>query len=367
MRASGAAGSATAGATGTAGAPMPARAAAVAAYLDKHWPSGAGGAVVTAKDGGLVGCRGRGRANREAGIDAGCDTVFDIGSITKSFTAAAILKLETTGALRVTDPISDHLGPVPADKRGITVHHLLTHTSGLPESLGDDYAPLSRDALLTRALAAPLESTPGVMFAYSNVGYSMLAAIVERASGTPYPEFLARNLFEPAGMTRTGYRAADPRRDDIAVEYDSDGRGHGTPLDHPRAPDGPYWNLRGNGGLLSTAHDMYRWYLALDGESILPAAAKAKMFAPHVSEGPDTTQSYGYGWSILPGAPGVPGPIATHNGGNDLSYARFLIRPADRVMVFWVTNHVAREGKWNLDEQDRELTLRLATLTATDT
>ncbi|MFI6981034.1 serine hydrolase domain-containing protein [Embleya sp. NPDC050154] len=354
----------TATAPATAAPPTSARATAVAAYLDKHWPSGAGGAIATARNGELVSCQGRGRANIEARVDAGCDTVFDIGSITKSFTAAAILKLETTGALRVTEPIGTYLGPVPADKRGITVHHLLTHTSGLPEGLGDDYDPVSRDDMLARALAAPLDSAPGKTFGYSNVGYSLLAAILEKASGTSYSEFLTRNLFTPAGMTRTGYRLADPRRDDIAVEYDADGHAHGIPLDHPWAPDGPYWNLRGNGGLLSTARDMYRWYRALDGESILPAAAKAKMFSPHVPEGPDTPQSYGYGWSVLPSA---SGPIATHDGGNDWSYARFLIRPADRTMVFWVSNHVAREGKWNLEEQDRELSLDLLALTATTT
>lgn len=355
---------ATAAATATVAPPTSARAAAVAVYLDRHWPSGAGGAIATARNGELVSCQGRGRANIESGVDAGCDTVFDIGSITKSFTAAAILKLETTGALRVTDPIGTYLGPVPAGKRDITVHHLLTHTSGLPEGLGDDYDPVGRDDMLARALAAPLDAAPGETFGYSNVGYSLLAAIVEKASGTSYSEFLTRNLFTPAGMTRTGYRPADPRRDDMAVEYDADGHAHGTPLDHPWAPDGPYWNLRGNGGLLSTARDMFRWYRALDGESILPATAKAKMFTPHVPEGPDTPQSYGYGWSVLPSA---SGPIATHDGGNDWSYARFLIRPADRAMVFWVSNHVAREGTWNLEEQDRELSLDLLALTATTT
>ncbi|OPC78478.1 serine hydrolase [Embleya scabrispora] len=336
------------------------RARAVARYLDANWPTGASGAIATARDGEPVGCQGRGKANVETGADAGCDTVFDIGSITKSFTAAAILKLETTGALRVTDPIGTILRAVPADKRGITVHHLLTHTSGLPEGLGDDYEPVRRDAMIARALAAPLDAVPGRTYAYSNVGYSLLAAIIEKVSGTGYGDYLTRNLFTPAGMTRTGYRLADPCRDDIAVEYDSDGRSQGTPLDHPWAADGPFWNLRGNGGLLSTARDMLRWYRALEGESVLPAAAKAKMFTPHVSEGVPT-QFYGYGWTIVT----TPsGPIVTHNGGNDWSYARVAIRPADHVMVFWVGNQAVRDGMWNLEDLDHTFTLGLLTLLA---
>lgn len=333
------------------------QAEAVAQFLHKNWPKGASGTVVTAKDGNLVGCQGMGQADQGAARAADCDTVYDIGSITKSFTAAAVLKLEMSGKLQVTDAIGAHLGGVPADKRGITIHHLLTHTSGLPEGIGDDYDPVSRDAVIATALATPLESAPGREFAYSNVGYSLLAAIVERASGFAYDEYLTRNLFQPAGMTRTGYALPDPRRGDVAVEYDEQGASQGRPFEHPWAPDGrPYWNLRGNGGLLSTARDMYLWYRALDGESVLNAAAKAKMFAPHVPEGGGSASSYGYGWTI---APTDDGPIATHDGGNGWSFARVLIRPGDRALVFWVTNTAIREGRWNLEDRDKDLSLGL--------
>lgn len=333
------------------------QAEAVAKFLRENWPEGAGGTVVTARDGTLVGCQGLGQSDQGAGRAADCDTVYDIGSITKSFTAAAVLKLEMGGALRVTDPIGAHLGAVPVDKRGITIHQLLTHTSGLPEGIGDDYDPVSRDAMVAGALAAPLESAPGREFAYSNVGYSLLAAIVERVSGVAYDDYLTRNLFQPAGMTRTGYALPDPGRGDVAVEYDEEGASQGRPFEHPWAPDGrPYWNLRGNGGLLSTARDMYLWYRALEGESVLSAAAKAKMFTPHVPEGGGSAGSYGYGWTVTPTD---GGPVVTHDGGNDWSFARVLIRPSDRTLVFWVTNSVIREGGWNLEEQDRELSLGL--------
>ncbi|WP_436789831.1 serine hydrolase domain-containing protein [Yinghuangia sp. YIM S10712] len=350
------------GASTGPGSPTPSstfgeQAEAVAKLLGDTWPRGAGGTVVTARDGELVGCQGMGPADQGAGRAADCDTVYDIGSITKSFTAAAVLKLEMSGTLRVTDAIGAHLDPVPADKRGITIHHLLTHTSGLPEGIGDDYDPVSRDAMIATAMATPLESTPGREYAYSNVGYSLLAAIVERVSGVAYDDYLTRHVFHPAGMTRTGYALPDPRRGDVAVEYDEQGASQGRPFEHPWAPDGrPYWNLRGNGGLLSTARDMYLWYRALEGESVLNAAAKAKMFTPHVAEGGGSSGSYGYGWTILPTD---HGPIATHDGGNDWSFARVLIRPGDRTLVFWATNTAVREGGWDLEEQDEELTLGL--------
>ncbi|MGW0659943.1 serine hydrolase domain-containing protein [Streptodolium elevatio] len=343
--------------------PLPSseQADAVAKFLGENWPEGAGGSVVTARNGELVSCQGLGRSDEAAGRAAGCDTVYDIGSITKSFTAAAVLKLEMNGALRVTDSIGVHLGAVPADKRAITIHQLLTHTSGLPEGIGEDYEPLSRDAMLGRALATPLEAAPGEEFAYSNTGYSVLAAVVEKVSGMSYGDFLARNLFGPAGMTRTGYVLPDPGRGDVAVEYDEQGASQGRPFEHPWAPDGPYWNLRGNGGLLSTASDMFRWYRALEGDTILNGAAKAKMFTPHVPEGDGLPSSYGYGLTVFPTD---KGPLITHDGGNDWSFARFAIRPSDHTMVFWATNTAIREGKWDLEDQDADLTQDLIALAA---
>ena len=138
---------------------------------------------------------------------------------------------------------------------------MLTHTSGLVDVLGGDYERQTRGSMLAGALESELQARPGAEYAYSNVGYSVLAAIVEKASGIGYEEFLAKHLFAPAGMTQTGYVLPDWEPGQVAVEYDRQGRPHGRPLDHPWASDGPYWNLRGNGGLLSTARDMFRWQL----------------------------------------------------------------------------------------------------------
>ena len=137
---------------------------------------------------------GFGLADRDAKVAAGCDTVYDTMSMTKQFTAAAILKLEMMGKLRVSDPISKFVGPVPDDKRAITLHHLLTHTAGLTEGLGGDYEALSQREMLDGALESELRSAPGTEYSYSNLGYSMLAAIIEQVSGRSYEEFLAESL-----------------------------------------------------------------------------------------------------------------------------------------------------------------------------
>ncbi|GAA1506940.1 serine hydrolase domain-containing protein [Streptomyces synnematoformans] len=347
--------------SGTAGTPAAAKdhpaARAVEKYLDRVWPDGAPGTVVAARGGARVVCSGRGLADPAEGTRAGCGTVYDIASMTKQFTAAAIVKLQTEGRLDVADPLARYVDGVPADKRGITLHHLLTHTAGLPESLGDDYDPVSRAELVSGALAAPLRSRPGETYAYSNTGYSLLAAVVEEASGTGYERYLAERLFRPAGMTDTGYVLPGWDRGRIAVEYDRAGRPQGTPLDHPWAADGPYWNLRGNGGMLSTARDMLRWHRALLGDRVLGGAARSLLFTRYVSEGEGGGSFYGYGWSLLDldGA-----PVATHDGGNDWSAGRVARFLDDGTLVFWISSGAMRDGRWDLPAMDRELTTGIA-------
>ncbi|WP_141578846.1 serine hydrolase [Actinomadura sp. WMMA1423] len=337
------------------GAPEPVD-RSIARYLDRTLPAGPGGTVVAARGGELVHCKGFGLADRAAGTPATCDTVYDVMSITKQFTAAAIVKLEMMGRLRTTDRISTFLGPVPPDKRGITLHHLLTHTAGLPNGLGDDYDPVSRDEMLKEALKSKLLSRPGTEFHYSNTGFSVLAAVVEKVSGTSYERFLAKYLFAPAGMTRTGYVLPKFSWAQVAVEYDENGASQGRPFDHPWAADGPYWNLRGNGGMLSTGRDMFKWHRALLGGTILNAAAKAEMFQPHARI-PGMRAAYGYGWGVLRTK---DGRVVWHNGGNDWSFASYSRILRDGTMVYWVTNQVSQADQWNLEDSELEMNQALA-------
>jgi CubicO group peptidase (beta-lactamase class C family) len=317
-------------------------------------PEGSSGSLVAAIDGRMVTCRGWGTADRESGDPAGCDTVYDVMSMTKQFTAAAILKLEMQGRLRVTDPIGRYVADVPPDKRDITVQHLLTHTAGLVDSLGGDYEPLSGADLVAEALGSDLRSRPGARHHYSNVGYSLLAVIIEEASGTGYEEYLAEHLFAPAGMDRTGYVLPDWRRSDIAVEYDEEGRHQGRPIDHVWAADGPYWNLRGNGGLLSTARDMFQWHRALEGEQVLDAEAKADLFRPRVLEEPGGDTRYAFGWVVMDTS---YGPVTWHNGGNGWSYGEIARLPEAGAFVFWVTNQYrSKADRWNLERSGGSIT-----------
>ncbi|MCP9955313.1 serine hydrolase domain-containing protein [Actinomadura madurae] len=343
------------------GVPRAARSAepvdrSIARYLDRTLPHGPGGTVVAARGAELAHCKGFGLADRTSRSPATCDTVYDVMSITKQFTAAAIMKLVMMGRLRTTDRIGTVIGPVPADKRGITLHHLLTHKAGLAEGLGDDYEPVSRDEMLDKALKSKLVSRPGTEFHYSNTGFSVLAAIVEKVSGTSYERFLAKHLFAPAGMTQTGYVLPKFSRAQVAVEYDEEGASQGRPLDHPWAADGPYWYLRGNGGMLSTGRDMFRWHRALLGDTILSAAAKARMFEPHARI-PGTEAAYGYGWGVLHTK---DGRVAWHNGGNDWSFASYSRILRDGTMVFWVTNQASQADQWNLEDSELEMNQALA-------
>lgn len=140
----------------------------------------------------------------------------------------------------------------------------------------------------------------------------------------------------------------------MAVEYGPQGGSHGRPFDHPWAKDGPYWHLRGNGGLLSTARDMFRWEVALEGHRVLDQRPKDELFEPRVLEEPGGDSYYGYGWVI--GATGQ-GTVAWHNGGNGWSYGELTRLLDHRVMVFWVSNRATdRAAGWNLYRLGPKLT-----------
>ena len=328
-------------------------------FLDRTLPEGASGSLVVARKGEMVHCVGFGLADREARVGAACDTAYDIQSITKQFTAAAILKLEMMARLRVNDPISNFVGPVPDDKREITLHQLLTHTAGMIEGLGGDYDRLSRKDLVAGALESKLRSPPGAEYHYSNLGYGLLAAIIEKVSGMGYEEFLAEQLFAPSGMTQTGYVLPEWGSDQVAVEYDARAVPQGRPFDRRWADDGPYWNLRGNGGLLSTPRDMFRWHIALEGDEVLDQGAKDKLFSPYVLEEEGGDSYYGYGWVVL--RSDDYGKVVWHDGGNAWNFGVFTRLLDDGVMVFWVTNRYrAKDEGWNLYRLEPKLTSGIA-------
>jgi CubicO group peptidase (beta-lactamase class C family) len=311
----------------------------LAERLDRHLSRltrfGFSGGVLVAEKGRVILKKGYGFANREAGVPFGVDTVTSVGSITKQFTGAAILKLEMQGRLRVEDPIAKYLPGVPADKRGITIHHLLTHTAGFSGDLGGgDQQPMPRDRLVAEVLAAPLASPPGERFEYSNEGYSLAAAIVEVVSGQGYEAFLREQLFLPAGMRDTGYRLPGWASNRIAVGYRPDGQAWGRVLENGWLPDGPGWYLRGNGGIHSTLDDMYRWHLALAGTTVLSAEAVRKFQTGYKSS--LTDERYGYGWGVQQTRRDTQ--LVTHNGGNGFYFADFRRYLDEDVVIIALSN-----------------------------
>jgi len=322
---------------GASEAPPPLPDAEVAArlerYLDAAAAEGFTGAVVVARGGRVLVERGYGAADPGSKIPVSADTVFTTGSITKQFTAAAVLKLEEMGKLTVADPISDHFDGVPADKAAITIHHLLSHQAGFPGALGDDRERVGRDAFVRQALATPLQFAPGAGYEYSNVGFSLAAAIVEKVSGQSYEAFLRETLWLPAGLRDTGYNLPRWAPERHAHGQRPDGSDWGTLPGNFFADGPPGWHLLGNGGVLSTTGDMLRWHRALAGDALLSPASKAKLYARHADEGGGTW--YGYGWSIEP----TPwGETVTHNGGNPFFFADYLRFLDADVVVYYTTS-----------------------------
>ena len=274
-----------------------------------------------------------GLADRAQRIPLTTDSVYNLGSITKQFTAAAILTLEMQGKLAVTDLASKYLDGVPADKSAITLHHLLTHSSGLESDFSPtDYDPVGRDEYVRRALQSTLLFKPGDGYEYSNAGYSLLAAIVEIVSGQPYEVYLTERILKPAGMRETGYKLPKWAPERVAHGYLDSGEDWGTILQRIQEPDAPYWMLRGNGGLHTTLGDMLAWHRALDTDAVLSKGARAKYFAPYVAEGPRGLSHYAYGWAVSKSARGTT--VVQHNGGNGVYVAEFLRFPDEDAMLF---------------------------------
>ena len=307
----------------------------IEAYLNRFEQQGFSGAVLVAKDGDILISKGYGLSNRDLKTPVTEATVFTIGSITKQFTAAAILKLQMMGKLNVNDRLSLYIENVPNDKQHITIHHLLTHTAGFPGAIGDDFDPVDADDFISLAMTTPLMYPPGSTYAYSNVGYSLLGIIVETVSGMSYEHFLHESLFAPAGMASTGYAIPRWKPEMLAHGYRGD-TDWGTLRDHPWTDNGPGWHLRANGGILSTVMDMYRWHLALNDNRILSDSMKAMMFTPHVREGKDADSFYGYGWALFETDWNTR--LIAHNGGNTIFAADFHRYVDDNVVIIALSN-----------------------------
>lgn len=263
-------------------------------YLNSATPYGFSGVVLVAKGRKILLQKGYGFTDKRNKIANDTKTLFLIGSVSKQFTAAAILKLEMEGKLNTADSINKYLDNVPPDKKNITIHELLTHTSGLPASypnLSDSPAMNIKEGV-ARSLNTPLILPVGSEYSYSNIGYLLLAGVVEKVSKQPFREYLRRSLFQSAGMLSTSFAGEVSRHQNKRIA-----RGYNRSIDWGLPDTRPVRKTAfGFGDIISTVTDLYKWQLALKEGHVLSAAAKAKLFAPSVKV--EKGVDYGYGWNI---------------------------------------------------------------------
>jgi CubicO group peptidase (beta-lactamase class C family) len=268
------------------------------------------------------------------------NTIFDIGSLTKQFTASAILKLEIQGKLSTSDRITKYFENVPLDKSTITIHDLLRHQSGLQSNLGEDYGPISEADFIDSLMKSQLQFQVGSDFSYSNIGYSLLALIIEKVSEQSYEQYLYENLWKPSGMEQTGYSRPVFNTDLIAIGYDKNNVIWGKPTDKQWNGKAPYLHLLGNGGILSTTEDMFKWHQSLMTENVLSKEAKEKLYHPAVRPNENNNAIYAYGWDVSKTKRNTF--RVWHNGTNNIFYADLMRFVDEKTTLILMSNKTFR-------------------------
>ncbi len=302
------------------------------------------GAVIVAVDGAPILRRGFGFVDREARIANTPETRFRIGSITKSFTAVAILQLAERGKLGIDDPVSRHYPAAPAAWEQITLRHLLAMRSGIPNQ--NAYIGRSKEGWaqprtpeevigITRDL--PLRFEPGTQFEYSNSNYTVLGAVIERTSGQSYADYMREHVFRPLGMDDTELESTQPIPGQAKGYAIIDGRWQHDDQISLTIPFAA-------GSLSSTVDDMLRWERGLTIGRLLSPASMEAMFVDHGSR-------YGLGWTV---ANPFGNPVQTHTGGIDGFHTQICRLPEQRLTIVvlanlrsarvgWVANDLARQ------------------------
>jgi CubicO group peptidase (beta-lactamase class C family) len=286
------------------------------------------GSVLVARGDKILLDRGYGLANREWLIPNGVDTKFRLGSITKQFTAVAIMILNERGLVDLDAPVKTWLPDAPAAWDKVTVRGLLAHTAGVPNftSFADFQAkkalPVTVDGLIALFRDRPLDFQPGEGRKYSNSGYVLLTAVIEKASGQSYADFLAKTVFQPLGMNDSGYdsnAAVLPRR---ASGYASSAGG---------VINADYWDMsipQGAGGLYSTTHDLLKWEQGLFGGKLLRPASLTLLTTP-------VRERYAFGVFVVEAAGNT---TIAHSGGLDGFNTYMAYDPVRRVSVIVLGN-----------------------------
>lgn len=297
-------------------------------------PGETGCAALVARKGQIIYKKAFGMADLELDVPMKPDMVFRIGSVTKQFTAVAILQLMEQGKLNLDDEITKYIPDYPTHGHKITIEHLLTHTSGIMNFTSlQEYFKFSRQDLMPEEIIdifrnKPMDFAPGTRWSYSNSGYILLGYIVEKASGKPYREYIEENFFKPLGMTGTFYGDNSKIIKNRASGYQPSG---------DKVVNASYVSMLvpySAGAIESTVEDLFRWNQALHSGKIISKESLAKAHTEYkLADGKGC--GYGYGWFIaqLQGTPAVE-----HGGGINgfLSYSVYL--PDEDVFVAVLSN-----------------------------
>jgi len=290
-----------------------------------------GVALKIVRDGKVIKTAAYGLANVELNVRTRPEMVFEIGSITKQFTAAGILLLAQEGKLSVDDKISKHLKDTPAAWAEVTIRHLLTHTSGIKSYTGLDgfqiWRHLTQSQFIKKIGKEPMEFAPGRSWKYCNTGYNLLGYIIENVSGKNYWDFMSEQVFQPLAMNATTSRLPSLVITNRVSGYEQTNR---VWINR----DSDLTEIFAAGAIASTVGDLVRWNAALDGERLLTRASKEKMWKP-VKLNDGTVKKYGFGWNV----DAVEGHKNIGHSGSTSGFSASLQRfPDDRLAVIVLTN-----------------------------
>jgi CubicO group peptidase (beta-lactamase class C family) len=310
-----------------------------ALFAEAYPADGPGAAVRIEKGGEVILRKGYGLADLELGVAIEPDMVFRLGSITKQFTAAAILLLVEDGKIDLDAPLSKYLPDYDGPAAKVTVAQLLNHSGGLPNytSLPEYPARMREDQetgeMVDRFRELDLEFEPGSRWSYSNSGYFLLGVILEAASGTSYEEFVEGRIFEPLGMERSRYGHEDELVPGRVAGYE------GGPGDYQPAGYLSMTQPYAAGSLLSTVDDLARWDAALDSGEILTPEHRA-LLAEAIILSDGTSSGYSYGFSVGD----YVGHRMIHHGGGINGFSTYLLRvPDEDLFVAVLSNNPAAQ------------------------
>ncbi|MET4073960.1 serine hydrolase domain-containing protein [Hymenobacter sp. UYCo722] len=297
------------------------------------------GSVMVADQGRIVLQKGYGLADRATSTPNTPDTKFRIGSLTKQFTAALVLRLVEQGKLKLDGRVGDYLPDYPtAAGRALTLHQLLSHTTGLPEYLAlpalaaISTTPQTPSQLVAIFANQPLEFAPGSQHHYSNSNYILLGAIIEKVTGKSYAQVFDTQIARPAGLRATAYAPTEPADARRAAGYTTTPNGLApAPPIHLSVPFAA-------GAITSTVTDLYRWNEVLLGTNVLSDASQRLLFTP-------VKENYAYGWMVFKARIGAaPDTVLMqeHNGAVN-GFASYLVRvPERRQCIVLLDNHSSR-------------------------